>query len=214
MTQVFVSGTWRGDKAKPYMDQALHLGRRLAEQGFDLACGPGTGISRYVIDGYRSITAHGIVKYYLPLEEHMLAVGERATEGADEIEQTPYDYPMRNVYQVSKSDGVFVLTGGDGALEEILPALIDYGLPVGIIDGTGEAAVAVRMLLGVFPEWERLLMFSSDVYAVVDNYCERVREEKAARTRPLTLPPNFTYSNNLVRWRTTSEVGVMSSSIQ
>ena len=53
MTQVFVSGTWRDDKARPYKDQALHLGRRLAERDFDLACGPGTGISRYVIDGYK-----------------------------------------------------------------------------------------------------------------------------------------------------------------
>ena len=181
MTQVFVSGTWRDDKARPYKDQALHLGRRLAERDFDLACGPGTGISRYVIDGYRSITPRGTVRFYLPLEAHMLAVGERVAQGADEIEQTPYDYPMRNVYQVSKSDGVFVLTGGDGALEEALPALIDYGLPVGIIDGAGEAARAVRKLLEVFPEWERLLMFSSDVYTVVDSYCDKVRETEAAK---------------------------------
>lgn len=106
----------------------------------------------------------------------MRAVGELVGEGADEIEQTPYDYPMRNVYQVSKSGGVFLLTGGDGALEEALPALIDYGLPVGIVDGTGEAATALRMLLQVFPEWEELLMFSPNVDTLVEEYCERVRQ--------------------------------------
>ena len=103
----------------------------------------------------------------------MLAVGERVAQGADEIEQTPYDYPMRNVYQVSKSDGVFVLTGGDGALEEALPALIDYGLPVGIIDGAGKAARAVRRTpRGISRVGEASYVFLS-VYTAVDSYCDK-----------------------------------------
>lgn len=174
MPQVFVSGTWRDDKARPYISQALLLGRHLAERGFDLASGPGTGISRYVIDGYRSITPRGQVKFYLPAEEHMLAVGEDVAHGSDIIEQTSYDYPMRNVYQVSKSDGVFILTGGDGTLEEALPALIDYGIPVAVIEDSGEAAKALRILLDIFPDWRSLLLLSTDVESIIDQYCDQV----------------------------------------
>jgi predicted Rossmann-fold nucleotide-binding protein len=181
MTQIFVSGTWKDDKATPYVDQALYLGRRLAERGIDLACGPGTGISRHVIDGYRSIVPRGSVKFYLPTEAYMLAVGEEICEGSDVIEQTPYDYPMRNVYQISKSDGVFVLTGGDGALEEALPALIDYGLPVAVVEGSGDASRALRLLLGVFPEWEDRLTFSPDVKSVIETYCNQVLNIAAKR---------------------------------
>jgi len=42
---------------------------------------------------------------------------------------------MRNVYQISKSYGLIVISGGDGTLEEILPAIIDYELPVAVLKG-------------------------------------------------------------------------------
>jgi hypothetical protein len=187
MPQVFVSGTWRDSRAKPYADQASYLGQRLAELGLDLACGPGTGIARYVIDGYRSISPRGQVKYYLPGKPYMAAVGEEIAQGADLIEQTPYDYPMRNVYQISKSDGVFILTGGDGTLEEALPALIDYGIPVAVIEGSGEAAEALRSLLGTFPEWQELLSFATDVGSIVDSYCEQVIKLSGQRKPRLSL---------------------------
>lgn len=165
--QIFVSGTWKESKALTYREQGLLLGESLADQGFDLACGPGTGIARHVIDGYRSRTSRGVVRYYLPLAADMAAVGEGVEPGADEIEQTDFDYPMRNVYQVSKSQGLFVLTGGDGTLEEILPAVIDYEIPVGIVEGAGTAATAVRSLLEVYPEWSPRIVLGSSVEAVL-----------------------------------------------
>jgi len=95
----------------------------------------------------------GVVRYYLPSPEAMAAAGEEVRQGADEVEQTSFDYPMRNVHQIGRSAGVVVVTGGDGTLEEILPALIDYGLPVGALRGSGKAAKALELLLDVFPDW-------------------------------------------------------------
>ena len=111
----------------------------------------------------------------------MLAVGEDVEPGADEIEQTDFDYPMRNVWQISQSQGVFVLTGGDGALEEILPALIDYELPVGMVRGSGPASIAVERLLDLFPEWENLLVIGENVTSIVDEFSTRVQ---ASATHP------------------------------
>ena len=153
-SQIFVSGTWRSDKAARYADVAARVGQLIAEAGYSLACGPGTGISRHAVDGFRSVTAPaGKVRYYLPAQTHMQAVGEEVQPGADEIIQTEFDYPMRNVYQISKSAGLIAITGGDGTLEEILPALIDYGLPVSVYQGSGQAAVALEALIKIFPEW-------------------------------------------------------------
>jgi len=171
--QIFVSGTWRPEKAAPYTNQALSLGRAIASRGFDLACGPGTGIARHVIDGYREESARGRVRYYLPREQEMVSVGEEVADGADEILQTEYDYPMRNVWQVSQSDGVFVLTGGDGTLEEIIPALIDYHLPVALVEGSGTAATAMRRLLEIYPEWSESMLFGADVASIVDDFLDR-----------------------------------------
>lgn len=161
--QVFVAGTWSSDKATDYAEAAAHVGELIAKAGYSLACGPGTGISRYVIDGFRSVLSRtGVVRYYLPAQSHMLAVGEDVRPGYDEIVQTDLDYPMRNVYQISKSDGLIVITGGDGTLEEILPALIDYNLPVSALKGAGKAAVALEALLDIFPLWRANVLIDDD----------------------------------------------------
>ncbi len=81
----------------------------------------------------------------------MAAVGEELMPGADEIEHTGLDYPMRNLLQVKLSDGLFVLTGGDGALEEVVAAVVDYHAPVAIVEGSGSVAAAVTALLEVYP---------------------------------------------------------------
>lgn len=154
-SQIFVAGTWNSEKAAKYAQVAARIGELIALEGYSLACGPGTGISRHVIDGFRSVTSRtGVVRYYLPAETYMAAVGEEVQPGYDEIVQTDLDYPMRNVYQIGKSSGLIVVTGGDGTLEEILPALIDYNLPVSVLKGSGQAAVAIEALLDVFPVWQ------------------------------------------------------------
>jgi predicted Rossmann-fold nucleotide-binding protein len=172
--QVFVAGTWKPDVAAAYIEQASLLGERLALAHVDLACGPGTGISRHVVDAFRQVAGRGVVRYYLPTEEAMRAAGERVEFGADEIEQTPYDYAMRNTYQVSCSDAVFVLTGGDGTLEEILPALIDYRIPVAVVERSGSAAIAVERLLDLYPAWCENLMLGADVASLIDAFLERL----------------------------------------
>lgn len=152
--QIFVSGTWRSDKAANYADAARRVGLLIAEAGYSLGCGPGTGIARHAIDGFRSVPDRtGKVRYFLPAEHYMQAVGEEVQPGADEIIQTDLDYPMRNVRQISKSIGLVIITGGDGALEEILPALADYDLPVSALRGSGQAAIALEALVQIFPEW-------------------------------------------------------------
>lgn len=179
--QIFVSGTWKTSKAAEYREQGWSLGRFLARAGVNLACGPGTGIARHVVDGFRAEPERGRVRYYLPLRAEMEKVGETVEEGADEIVETDFDYPMRNVWQVKQSHGVFVLTGGDGTLEEVLPAVIDYGLPVAVVDGAGTAAVALRELMKVYPDWEHLLRIGSDVQSIVQPFIDQVRVTQQAR---------------------------------
>lgn len=173
--QIFVSGTWKREKAGPYADQAALLGGAIAAAGFDLACGPGTGIARHVIDGFRGTPGHGTVRYYLPSAEAMALAGETVEPGADVVEQTELDYPMRNVLQVKRSDGLFVLTGGDGTLEEILPAVIDYRIPVAALAGAGTAVAALEALIEIFPAWRSLVRIESEIQPLIDDFFGRVR---------------------------------------
>jgi predicted Rossmann-fold nucleotide-binding protein len=187
VTQIFVSGTWKASKAAAYREQGWSLGQFLARAGVNLACGPGTGIARHVIDGFRSELDRGIVRYYLPLRAEMEKVGETVEDGADEIVETDFDYPMRNVWQVKQSHGVFVLTGGDGTLEEVLPAIIDYGLPVAVVGETGTAAVALRRLVEIYPAWAKLLRIGPDVDSIAEPFIEQVRATQRSLTRDVVL---------------------------
>jgi predicted Rossmann-fold nucleotide-binding protein len=183
-SQIFVSGTWRSDKAAKHADTAHRVGQLIAEAGYSLGCGPGTGIARHAIDGFRSVPDRaGKVRYYLPAEHHMKAVGEEIEPGADEIIQTDLDYPMRNVHQIGQSVGLIVITGGDGALEEILPALADYDVPVSTLRGSGQAAVALEALVQIFPEWSPHVLISDDPADLVTFVLRRSSRRAAPSAR-------------------------------
>lgn len=157
--RIFVAGTWSEVKAKPFRQDAFDIGFAIGEAGLDLACGPGTGVAAHAIDGYRSATESGTVDFFLPSSAHMIAVGESLGRKPDRIIQTNLDYVMRNVMQVGFSRGVIAVSGGDGTLEELLPALIDYNLPVGVVTGSGAASRAVVSLADAeFPDWHGLLI--------------------------------------------------------
>ena len=49
--QIFVAGTWSEKKAAPFRTQGYMIGQMIAERGYDLSCGPGTGMAKYVIHG-------------------------------------------------------------------------------------------------------------------------------------------------------------------
>jgi uncharacterized protein (TIGR00725 family) len=188
--QVFVSGTWRSDKAARYSEAAMSVGALIAEAGYSLACGPGTGIARHVIDGFRSVSPRaGVVRFYLPAPSYMTAVGEEIADGSDEIIQTDLDYPMRNVYQVSKSHGLIVISGGDGTLEEILPALIDYKLPVAALKGSGQAATALEALLDVFPSWRANVHIGEDPHGLAGFVFERLSTSPLVNGATSPAPP-------------------------
>jgi len=175
MTQVFVAGTWSDQKAAPLAESAHRVGVLLAEAGVDLACGPGTGVAGHVVAGYRSVAGRrGRVRYYLPTPEAMRAAGEEVRPGADDIVQTGLDYPMRNVYQISRSHGLVVIGGGDGTLEEVIAAVVDYRLAVGVLAGSGKAATAVERLLEVFPEWHQQVLLGKNSDKLVRHVLDRL----------------------------------------
>lgn len=158
--RVFVAGTSDSAKAMPFADTAASVGRGLAEHGFDLVTGPGTGISQAVIAGFRSVASNGLIRVYLPRPEAMASVGEEIAGEFDEVIQTSFDYPMRNVYHIMHSDALIVIAGGDGTIEESLPALTHYHIPTIVFRNSGKAASALQWLsYNLFPEWMKYLSF-------------------------------------------------------
>ncbi len=146
--RIFISGEWRPEAAESFKDVAYEVGRLIAESGFDLTCGPGSGITRYVLDGYTSISKskRGKVIFYLPKLKEMRRVGEKISSTPDIIIKTGVDYPTRNVIQVRDADALIAITGGAGTTTEIIHAVLDFRKPVAILDHSGAMVEAIKAL--------------------------------------------------------------------
>lgn len=149
--RIFVSGEWRAEAVKDYAEIARKLGVLLAENSFDITCGPGSGITRFVLEGYYSVAKEkrGQVIFYLPKLAEMKRVGEKMELGADLVVKTGLDYPSRNVAQVRDADALIAITGGAGTTTEIIHAALDFQKPVAILDNSGPMTNAIKALPSV-----------------------------------------------------------------
>lgn len=170
--RVFVSGSWRPEEGKIFAEAAFKLGKLLAERGFDLVIGPGTGIARSVIDGYRSVENRGEVIFYLPKLKEMKRVGEEMEEGADRVIETEQDYPTRNLIMIRKSDAMIAIDGFAGTLTEIIAAVMDYQKPTAALEGSGEAIEASKLLKHI----RERIFFSKDAKELVDYVEKKLRK--------------------------------------
>lgn len=164
--RIFVSGEWRAEAVKDYAEIARNLGVLLAENSFDITCGPGSGITRFVLEGYYSVAKakRGQVIFYLPKLAEMKRVGEKMELGADIVVKTGLDYPSRNVCQVKDADALIAITGGAGTTTEIIHAALDFQKPVAILDNSGPMTEAIKCLPSVKDE----VFFGKDEVELVD----------------------------------------------
>ena len=164
-----MSGGWQPHKVKHLAERAEELGRLLAEHGFDMTCGPGTGIAKFVIKGYRSVPKRGKIVFYLPKLSEMKRVGEEMEEGADDVVKTNAEYPIRNLLQVKESDAVVGIGGSAGTLTEVIAAVMDYHKPVAMFEDGSESVQAAKIISKIHPH----IFFSRSVVEVV-SYLKKI----------------------------------------
>ncbi|MDP2671670.1 MAG: hypothetical protein Q8P13_04415 [bacterium] len=144
--KVLVCGSWENHKANLFAKESRLLGKLLAESGFDVVLGSGTGVARFVLEGFNSVPSHGKSIFYLPDLIEMKRVGEELAQGADIVVQTGVDYPSRNLIQIKLCDALAVIGGADATVSEIINAILDYKKPVAVLDKSGPVSAIVRML--------------------------------------------------------------------
>jgi len=142
--KVVVIGSWEKHKAVSCKVEAEEIGKLLAQKGFILISGGGTGVSEIVVKSYR---ANKGKKYicYIPSRKQMKKVGEDIGPEPDELVETNLDYPERNIIMVRECDGVIALNGGLGTLTEIIHAVKDYDKKVSVID-LGEISLWIKAI--------------------------------------------------------------------
>ena len=161
--KILVVGTWRKHKAAPFRKEAEELGCLLAEGGHTLISGGGEGISKMVVDSYKSNNGKKYVSY-LPALKYMRRVGEKIGPKPDKIVKTNLDYPMRDALIVKNCDGIIALQGGLGSLTEIIHAVKDYNKKVSVISKSDLAK-----WIKVIPQLKNNVLLTADIKKAMRN---------------------------------------------
>ncbi len=170
---VFVGGPWDPVKAKERKEEMTELGKILGERGHDLTFGPGSGIVRYVLQGYKSVDEkkRGKVQFFVPHVAEMIRVGEEMKDFADEVIETQEDYLQRTVTMCHNADAFISIMGASGTLFEAI-AMMFLKKPVAILKDVGTVGTVGQMIEGIqgYAHW------ATSVEDLV-NYVEEAQEK-------------------------------------
>lgn len=131
---ILVTGTGYPKTAEKYKDYANKVGKVIAERGHILLTGGGTGMSKLIVESYKSNQGKKYIAM-MPSSEVMKEVGEEIGPKPDEfIQKDEWDHPLKNIELVKASDALIVLPGNLGSLTEVIHAVNDYGKKVAVLD--------------------------------------------------------------------------------
>ena len=160
---------------KAAADLAREVGKEIARQGCILITGATTGIPHFAALGAKeakgvsigfspaaSETAH-IKKYRLPVDAF------------DVIVYTGFGYAGRNLLMTRAADGVIVICGRMGTLNEFTIAFEDEK-PIGVLEGTGGTADRIRGLTRGPVRAKRKIIYDKDPKKLVENLVKLIQK--------------------------------------
>jgi hypothetical protein len=126
-------------------DLAKEVGREIARQNCILISGATTGIPHFSAQGTKE--ARGISIGFSPATSELehRKVYKLPFEYYDVMVYTGFDYAGRNLLMTRAADGVIVICGRMGTLNEFTIAFEDRK-PIGVLEGTGGTADIIRNL--------------------------------------------------------------------
>jgi uncharacterized protein (TIGR00725 family) len=176
--KIAVSGASKMDKnAAQIKELCREVGREIARQGCVLITGATTGCPHYSSEGLDEIggisigfspaaseIAH-VKTYRLPLKTY------------DVMVYTGFDYSGRNLLMTRAADGVIIIAGRMGTLNEFTISYED-GKPIGVLEGTGGTADMIRGLLSKPHRQGAPVIYDKDPKRLVQRLVKLIKEYK------------------------------------
>ncbi len=159
------------------VEKAERFGREVAKSGYVLVTGATTGIPYWAAKGAKeegglvvglspaaSEAAH-VKSYHLPLDYHDLLI------------YTGFDYSGRNLLLTRSVDGLVVMCGRIGTLNEFTIAF-ESQKPIGVLTGTGGTADTIEDLVKNSHRGPGKIVYDSDPKRLLDKLMVLIEEEK------------------------------------
>lgn len=176
--KIAVSGAARlGACPKCATELAREIGKEIVRQGCVLVTGATTGIPYYSAKGCKEVGGLSIgfspaVSRIAHTKTYKLPV-----DAFDVIIYTGFDYAGRNLLMTRAADGVIVICGRMGTLNEFTIAFEDQK-PIGILVGSGGTADRIDDLLRTPFRGHKKIVYESDPKKLVEKLIKLIKKER------------------------------------
>jgi len=142
-------------------EMAKEVGREIARQKMVLLTGATTGIPHYAALGCKEENGFSIGFSPAGSEKEHLKTYRLPLDYYDLVIYTGFDYAGRNLILTRSSDGVIIICGRIGTLNEFTSAF-EYQKPIGVLEGSGGNADMIRKILAKGHRGKKNVIFDRD----------------------------------------------------
>jgi len=176
--KIAVSGAARVDHCqKDAVKQALEIGREIARQKCILITGATTGIPNFAAEGFKK--TGGLSIGFSPAASELAHIKsyKLPTDYFDVIVYTGFDYSGRNLLMTNAADGVIIICGRMGTLNEFTIAFEDQK-PIAVLEGSGGTADKIKFIAtGPFRGVKKVI-YEKDPKKLVKKLIALIEKEK------------------------------------
>lgn len=158
-------------------DLAKEVGKEIIRQGCVLITGATTGIPYYSARGAKEVK--GISIGFSPAASELahLKAYRLPIDVFDVIVYTGFDYAGRNLLMTRAADGVIVICGRMGTLNEFTIAFEDQK-PIGVLEGSGGTADKIRELVKGPFRGQKKIVYDKNPKKLVKRLIDLIEKDK------------------------------------
>ena len=176
--KIAVSGASKLDNCLSRVAElSKEIGKEIARQGCILITGATTGCPHLASLGAKK--AGGLSVGFSPAASEIshIKTYRLPLESYDVMVYSGFDYSGRNLLMTRAADGVIIICGRMGTLNEFTIAYED-GKPIGILEGSGGTADLVKYLLKRPHRKGASLVYDKDPKKLIQKLIELIKKEK------------------------------------
>jgi len=177
--KIAVSGAAQPGVCSPNAEKlAEEVGKEIVRQGCVLVTGATTGIPYLAAKGADGIGGVSIGFSPAASETAHIKTYKLPTDVFDMIVYTGFDYSGRNLLMTRAADGIIVICGRMGTLNEFTIAFEDKK-PIAVLEGSGGTADRIKDLIkGPQRVAKRKIIFEKDPKVLVQKLIKLIKQEK------------------------------------
>jgi uncharacterized protein (TIGR00725 family) len=172
--KIAVSGSASNNCSRGAFKKAYEVGRQVALQGCVLVTGATIGVPEWATRGAKSAGGVSIGLSPAVSKQAHVHTYHLPTRYMDLIIYTGFDYSGRNMLMTRSSDGVIVVCGRIGTLNEFTTAFEDKRV-VGVLTNTGGVESAIDDILKLAKRGRKRIVFDDDPQRLVNKVIKMIR---------------------------------------